>query len=1277
MRKKILILVSALCFFCFADVVSATINVGDKFEMRRMSYVNTDFVTSWCSNIAASANPATAETCNAYMQIMQSSVYQIRAQGKTSAEFTGICLDPNLPGPPEYNTTERWLTYTVDRVIFDKSTTSDAVKKYDRAMYYLYEVAYLGAVNVDSICNSSFTSCVASLPADERGIIQTAARMVTYYYGFGNGAGSPYFNHSGHPGYNGYETYKHTAANLAFYNNLTAGNSVSGYLLRPGESVLGATTLSQWWALSAASNAWSANARKGTMPTNRRGLIYGNPDISGATDNMAKVSQLFVNAIKAGNNDSLYKEKRLQSSDFPLSQEKVGVITHVSGNTYERKITLQISNTSTKITPGKGSFTNIKFALDGTYTGLELKSQVSVDGHNLTSTNFANIINPKFEITIQGSKQTLLNAKELSIKYTADYLDVYDANNVAIGWEASHTGYQRMLLLRDNWTPDKAEEKVKIVFDCEELKTNVEDACKTDKNSTACKEAEQEYTSLCGCDLIEKKVEENCSVNKNSPACKDAEQEYVDAGCSSCDKVKPVYKDCKDGLITDKTYCDYIEDWYEKNCDQSGVCLVDPKLNPDSSGTVADSEYFGQNCCEDLKSWLNNNKGHSYYERYSSAYTKYCEPCLTVGIGFAPDTCDMGSSTSEIKIQEPNDLRACIIGSDLTPNKHGEISGVEKKDDAGNTRTMFKNDFCNVSCKEDYVFNLPSNLGTYNSGRYFNFVASVEGTRTCVTSDIDHDEFDKQYIAAKERIVTAWNLYSQYYNASLEKNWWLSDNYVSECTWEYVADTCDYCSHPETGEPTGSSCCTGSPGCSGPDSKECLRVYDGDWSWVEYEYNKLTDSFVKKAVQPSPGSERASASSSGCGSCSCPSNRVTFSTYASLATNAREKLDDELKILSDLISAYESCSSWTTDSNRDYTFNPEIEFSYQEDYYMGLLDTPNMQSIVDNGSGPLLEYCRTTADKNYRCPTGSSSSNSYLTKSIKRITCVGAGCSLTETADNIANNYNIKQTITKKASFKPATHFMVKHPSGLVEKGNATDASYSNLGYVFPIMLTTPAGQYKYALQFKNIGQYYDNLNVTGRIFSGPKEGKKSTMNEKRVPITELKGFEADYSCNYNVLSDVMERCINVGVGFAGGQVTFGYRPISINDVFPNAPDSNKDKQGMSESRPIGSNWTGAKAEATRKEIEDNGDNIYREPQYSYTMSSSQRAKLRAFNKEQENNSNGFLNDSLYCVDGIDCKSEFLDDNSGKHFTAVGSTDESRQRGNFVGWTGSGGPSWK
>jgi len=1219
MKKLTFRLICALlCVFSFTTVAEAGLKLGDQFSLCRKGRVSTTIGYTLCTDKDMGGNatdltgkgtymndkglPSTYSNyfCRGSQNVVEMTTYYTSGPGGVK-EFTGLCIDPVLDGP----SSRGCLTYTVNRIMFDESA-DESTLRYDRALYTIYNEGYVktGAVS----CDAS-GKCTSNISARQLGIVQTAARFVHFYFGQDRGTTnvkSGYLlnpescrNSSGNiPGcidnlYNNYEVYKITTANMAKSLNHEVPSNLRSFLLTPSININTSAASREWWGLY-----------NGFLPIEQRGLFYGmgGPNQASNAADFHEVIKLFDKALKNSKDTSINSSKRLKSSDFELTQENASGITQVSGNTYKRTVTVQISNTSTLIDASKhGYFRNIVFDFAEESASLRDKlniTAVSADNANYIlngagSQNFAYIKDPTFTVTITGTKEALASASEIYIEAKAEFFDWSDANNFAQGWVASRDiTNQRILLFRDEITSDLAEkykEKIKINFNCDEMKDEMDEICKNDPDSDECKEKQDEYYDLCGtCDDLENKRDNVCEANPDSKECKELEKEYIKE-CGSCKEVKPFYDKCKDGTNKDKDYCKVVEDWYEENCDED-------------------------------------------------------DKCLTVSLGYGDENqCDKDKPTSTIKISETKDedMKACIVGTDnSTPSKDG-TKGEEKTDDAGNTRTVkgLKNAYCNVSCKEDYIFNLPSNLGSYKAGTFFGFNASIEGTRTCVTSDINRPQFDKDL---KEALNDVADKYTKYMEAKEFAEASVEMVFGGRCTYP-----CGTKERPRT--------------CSCGEYENAKKEY----TYPIMIFNERTWTMSTKESSTQTKIESGSCG----GGCSPRDGSFDQSALNRARDLAKIALEEAEKNVKDIISSMQSCSSWVDATSNggvyQYVFDPEIVFEYEESYYMSMLDGTGLKTTVETAAAPVNELCTRQTDNSYVCASPYSNLSSVPTTPYNYYVCANSDCtSLTLQTAQIKNTVNIKNTSKRKANYEPSTYFMKQHPSGAIVKtteANNASAVYSDLGYVFPIRLTTPAGEYNYVLRFNNVGQFYDNLENLGRIYSIDANVNSTIKKQDQVSFHDGTSHLADYYCQYNVLGDVTDMCISVGIGQADGAITYGYRPISLNDVFPNAA-----------TRESGSNWATPKGVATQEQIEDLGDRAYLNAQYSYTMNATQMANTRAHNRQKENEGTGYDDFDLICDKGIDCTSQFLNDDSEMYFT------EHARNTHFESWKRQDGlgPSW-
>lgn len=161
----------------------------------------------------------------------------------------------------------------------------------------------------------------------------------------------------------------------------------------------------------------------------------------------------------------------------------------------------------------------------------------------------------------------------------------------------------------------------------------------------------------------------------------------------------------------------------------------DPKDFEDM--TEEEFEDYTEECCTDLDK-LCNDKTNPAQQDYCDMYSEYCAACDTEIV--VPSVCtyiegvdgeqvaeDMtGYVKSAIDDDGNENIRACLL--------------MRKKDEAGHSYKEMENSYCKVFCKEDYTYDLPTAVSV-NSGTYFQLEATISGTKSCYTSEIDTEKF--------------------------------------------------------------------------------------------------------------------------------------------------------------------------------------------------------------------------------------------------------------------------------------------------------------------------------------------------------------------------------------------------------------------------------------------------------------------------------------------------------------------------------------------------------
>lgn len=122
------------------------------------------------------------------------------------------------------------------------------------------------------------------------------------------------------------------------------------------------------------------------------------------------------------------------------------------------------------------------------------------------------------------------------------------------------------------------------------------------------------------------------------------------------------------------------------------------------------------------------------------------------------DLSDVSDILSLFTKATTTDWEKCIIG---------------KEDPNGNSyKVQAENMYCSISCKEDYAFKMPGNLGTVAPGQnlttnidnVYQATVGVAGQRTCVTTSIDNNAYVTDAFEKKQEILKDYNDLLKLYN---------------------------------------------------------------------------------------------------------------------------------------------------------------------------------------------------------------------------------------------------------------------------------------------------------------------------------------------------------------------------------------------------------------------------------------------------------------------------------------------------------------------------------
>lgn len=562
-----------------------------------------------------------------------------------------------------------------------------------------------------------------------------------------------------------------------------------------------------------------------------------------------------------------------------------------------------------------------------------------------------------------------------------------------------------------------------------------------------------------------------------------------------------------------------------------------------------------------------------------------------------PEYCD-DANDQYITITSPKNVKYCILNSnDDAEQTYQMLDGQVKEN----------NPYCAVYCKEDYKMTMPG-AQYANSGRYFELKnTKVEATRTCYTTNpssdknktnIDTQKFISDVTNAQNAVVDAYNAYKK-----AERELQLAGNpreiHTNGCNGAsataYEIDSSSYdgvriaTRDANTGRYTVVSSQGSTDSAKWGTEIEChtYRVANGK---EEGPDGKLHTKYEEREE-----------------------TRTTYGTvsrpdFEGNKSRAATALTAAVNNLKSIIDNYEECYNWTNDLCLDTI----VEFEYDEQY-SGDINFERVSQTIDKDKE--VGYATGQTIDNEYTATGKGSLSNY-----NYLYCDTNGCNNSNDATKALNisftDTHIKKVSVGNAEYANTQQFQTNYPTGSIE--TVTDPSsvkhnYSYLGAVFPIALNTSRGVYQWKLNFSKLGQFNDTRtqqcseNSVGRLDNViEKIGEEATANVEYVCVYVVSCDDCDYECvGEGCLIPDKPKCPECDVYcehcIFDGNATYVYQVKSLNELVVH-----------------GSNWETEKGQATKQEIETNGENIYIEEQYSYLMTPDMMKNTRDYNKETQ-----------------------------------------------------------
>lgn len=286
-------------------------------------------------------------------------------------------------------------------------------------------------------------------------------------------------------------------------------------------------------------------------------------------------------------------------------------------------------------------------------------------------------------------------------------------------------------------------------------------------------------------------------------------------------------------------------------------------------------------------------------------------------------------------------IKKCL----LSKNSKDKANNSYKLIDNEYADMVAENDYCEVKCKEDYIFGVPYKKNT-ESGRYFQISVSLKGDQDCYTTKLDYKKYTEDIVKKQKEIVETYNVWLENY-----------ENYTFTLV-EGDAVDCNAVSCPPI---TNSTECN-TEGMEGKDHKKKIKhsknfytatIEEGEDKWT------ITVEIGATVEDPQFGEWSDDTKCEKCsvtGTCDWEDGKTPDEDYADKkdsfkekAQAAKDKLKHLLEDLRTIIDTFNSCAADHEYPNKQneldpipspvrgksywdmiYKYNPDILYSYEE-----------------------------------------------------------------------------------------------------------------------------------------------------------------------------------------------------------------------------------------------------------------------------------------------------------------------------------------------------------
>ena len=287
-------------------------------------------------------------------------------------------------------------------------------------------------------------------------------------------------------------------------------------------------------------------------------------------------------------------------------------------------------------------------------------------------------------------------------------------------------------------------------------------------------------------------------------------------------------------------------------------------------------------------------------------------------------------------------IKKCL----LSKNSKDKAGNEYKLKDDEYASMVSDNDYCEVKCKEDYIFGVPYKRTT-ESGRYFQISVSLKGEQDCYTTKLDYKKYTEDVAKKQAEIIDAYNDWLENF-----------ENYTFSLV-EGDAVSCSAISCKPDTDTNGNN--TGDCTAESDNDYKHKKMIDHSDDFYTYEIKEETDKWIITNVKTGATRENPQfgdwTNTRNCNGCSlegdCEWKKTPDEHYAeekegykTAIESAKQTLKQKMEELRQIVDKYNSCAadhdyaSKQTDKSEAYgetafwdmiyRYNPDIQYSYEE-----------------------------------------------------------------------------------------------------------------------------------------------------------------------------------------------------------------------------------------------------------------------------------------------------------------------------------------------------------